>query len=175
MPEKELEGIRDRMELLTQAGVELLNASKEKLIERLKASGVKIDDPPETVDIDGTVTVIGTFKDERLNIAIGTVSDIKKFDTLTIGDRVVWVRKGASLKVVKRKILEERKPKTSYRKPQLTLIPEMRGLEKFIGETEMEDKGVSKAEEKEKEEGDNEKLPPSEIVQNRALKQIYGV
>ncbi|RLG29853.1 hypothetical protein DRN97_11265 [Methanosarcinales archaeon] len=107
---------------------ELLSDREMRVIERLKMLGVEIDEPPIITTIGKTKTVVGKIDNYRLNFVIGDIQkeDMEEFDTLKIGDKVLWVKKSPMLSMLKEKLRRgEKKPKV------MKLVPEYGGLKRF--------------------------------------------
>jgi len=107
---------------------EKLSDREMRVIERLKALGVKIDEPPIINMVGKTKTVVGKIDNYRLNFVVGDIQkeDMEEFDTLKIGDKVLWVKKSPMLSMLKEKLRRgEKKPKV------MKLVPEYGGLKRF--------------------------------------------
>ena len=113
---------------------EPLSDREMRVIERLKVSGVKIDEPPIITTVGKTRTVVGKVDEYRLNFVIGDIQkeDMELFDTLRIDDKVVWVKKSPMLSMLKEKERRgERKTKV------MKLVPEYGGLRRFEQEEDI--------------------------------------
>ena len=113
---------------------EPLSDREMRVIERLKALGVKIDEPPIINMAGKTQTVVGKVDEYRLNFVIGDIQkeDMELFDTLRIDDKVVWVKKSPMLSMLKEKERRgERKTKV------MKLVPEYGGLRRFEQEEDI--------------------------------------
>jgi len=123
------EVLKDYPDLAEKYGRAVKEQDREmRVIERLKMLGVEIDEPPIITTIGKTKTVVGKIDEYRLNFVIGDIQkeDIEEFDTLKIGDKVLWVKKSPMLSMLKEKLRRgEKKPKV------MKLVPEYGGLKRF--------------------------------------------
>jgi hypothetical protein len=172
--------IRTKMRWLADAELEAQRQHYARELAKLENAGLKFDKPPVIVTISGTPTVLAMFRGQQLNIAIGEIADQKKFDPVTIGDKVWWAYKSQELSLVKRKLLEERRPKDEYQKrreerKQVKLTPEFGGLQKFLGgEAEVEEQEEAGEEAKKEDkfiDVDESDLLPSERIMFKALEK----
>ncbi len=94
-------------------------------VNRLKKLGVGIERNPIYTKVGEVDTVVGTYKGERLNFALGEIgrSDQAQFDTVTIGGKPVWAKKSTALTLLKKKLKKtEKEPK------KMKIFPEWGGL-----------------------------------------------